>query len=168
MRTTTGLALTGLCLFALSTAGCGGGDADASPSMVPAAVSGPPTPMSAATGASPRPAADVTIGAAQNGGHVPLKTHQTLAIQLAGNPSTGYVWELEPGTDTAVLRPDGPVEYTAAQTSSPRPGQGGTFTARFTALRPGQTWVRLRYRRPWEKPAKPAADNSFTAHVMVS
>src|SRR5438874_1970925 len=121
MRTTTGLALTGLCLFALSTAGCGGGDADAAPSLAPAAVTGPPTPMSAATG-------------------------------------------------PAVLRQDGPVEYTAAQTPATpmTAGRGGTFTARFTALRPGETWIRLHYRRPWEKPARLAPANSFTAHVMVS
>jgi inhibitor of cysteine peptidase len=168
MRTTTGLALTGLYLFALGTAGCGGGDADASPSLIPAAASGPPTPMSAATGASPRAAAEVTIGAAQNGGHVPLKAHQTLAVQLAGNPTTGYVWELQPGTDAAVLRQNGPVEYTTDPNTSPRPGRGGTFTVRFTALRPGQTWIRLRYRRPWESLGKPTPAGSFTAHVTVS
>jgi inhibitor of cysteine peptidase len=167
MRTTTGLALAGLCLFALSTAGCGGGDADASPTMATAAA-GPPTPMSAATGATPRPAADVTAGPRNDGGHIPLTRHQTLAVRLPGNPSTGYLWELQPGTDSAVLRQDGPVEYTADPASPGVTGGGGQFTARFTALRPGATWIKLRYRRPWEKLGAPTKKNSFSAHVMVS
>jgi len=167
MRTTTGLALAGLCLFALSTAGCGGGDAGAAPSVA-AAPTAAPTPMSAATGASPRPTADVTAGPSSANGHVPLKRHETLAVRLPGNPTTGNVWELQPGADAAVLRQDGPVEYTADPASPGATGTGGQFTARFTALAPGTTWIKLRYHRPWEKLEPPTAQNSFSVHVMVS
>jgi predicted secreted protein len=123
---------------------------DRSPARVPPA---PPAP----------PVNEVTIGKDDEGRHVPLLRGQTLIVRLAGDPGTGYGWVVKQ-VDWALLAQDGRITFTPSAT--PRPGSGGLFSARFRAVRPGATWLRLVYRRPFE-PSAPAAA-TFAAHVMVS
>jgi inhibitor of cysteine peptidase len=118
-----------------------------------------------ANAAPHRPAAsgDVTIGADHDGGHVPLRLGQRLTVRLAGDPGTGYGWVVKQA-DRRILAPYGGVSFTPA--AAPRPGAGGMFSARFRAARPGETWLRLVYRRPFEPAEPPAA--AFAVHVMVT
>jgi predicted secreted protein len=161
MRTssTAFMALAAAAGIGLLTGGCGTSErANAAPDR-PAATgmaTGDVTTGDVTTG-------DVTIGADRDGGHVPLRLGQRLTVRLAGDPGTGYGWVVEQA-DRRILAPYGGVSFAPA--AAPRPGAGGMFGARFRAARPGETWLRLAYRRPFE-PAKPPAA-TFAVHVMVT
>lgn len=171
LRAGLGLAFGG-CLLA-SVSACGGGSVAgaslASPTARPAPAAAAMAPAVEPTGTALPGPADVTIGAGQNGGHVPLTLGRSLMVTLPGNPATGYVWELTQ-VDTNVLRRDGEVSYTpsAPQVASPSPDPGGTFTARFTAMRPGETWLKLIYRRPFEQSTGKNRPRTFAAHIVVT
>jgi inhibitor of cysteine peptidase len=81
------------------------------------------------------------------GSSVELNTGDSLSLALEGNPTTGYVWEIE-SNDPAVMKPSGEPEYHA---DSEAIGAGGTYTFRFTAVAKGKVTLRLVYHRPFEK-----------------
>ena len=142
-----------------------GGVAGAAPAAQ-AALAGPASIPAADFAVAPVSAlapADATIGSAQDGATIPLTLGQTLAVNLAGNATTGFDWKLQ-GVDRTILHPDGDVTYTPTGYDPPLTGSGGIFTARFTAVRAGETLVSLVYVRPFEShPAKP-----FFVHVVVA
>lgn len=80
------------------------------------------------------------------GSTVELNTGDSLVLALEGNPTTGYVWEIE-SNDPAVIKPTGEPEYTP---DSEAIGSGGRFTFRFTAVATGQVTLRLVYHRSFE------------------
>ncbi len=84
----------------------------------------------------------------------------TLIIELRGNPTTGYQWQLDTA-DTRVLEPQGEPDYAV---SSNAMGAGGTYTFRFKAVASGQTTLRLVYKRPWEDSL---SDETFEAVIIV-
>jgi inhibitor of cysteine peptidase len=95
-------------------------------------------------------------------GHaVELRLGERLAVSLEGNPTLGYRWEVE-ANDPALLQPNGTPQFTAA---GGVPGGGGRFTLKFTAISAGQTDLRLRYRRTFDKVAPPA--KRFQVSVTV-
>lgn len=173
MRTTRliGGLSAGCCLLAALSA-CGDGRADgASPAnaadrMAADAMAPAVDPADAAL---PAPA-DVTLGADQNAAQIPLPLGHSLAVTLQGDPHLGYVWDLDL-VDTNVLRRDGEVVYTPSQIRPASAGAhdqrsaDGTFTARFTAVRPGDTWIKLVYHHPFSAANDHA--RTFTAHVTV-
>ena len=93
-------------------------------------------------------------------GHtVELPLGERLVVSLEGNPTIGYRWEVD-ANDPAVLQPNGTPQFAAVG------GAGaGRFTLKFTAIRAGQTNLRLLYRRPFEKVAPPA--KRFQVSVTV-
>ncbi len=103
-------------------------------------------------------AATVTVTQAQNGGTVALAVGETLVVQLAGNPTTGYEWTIAT-IDAAFLQALGST-YAA---DSDALGAGGTYTFRFRAMQAGTTTLALAYRRAWE----PAAIETFTLAVNI-
>lgn len=153
----------GCCLLAALSA-CGDGRAAGAAPAKPAgrAAGGPMAPAVDPAGPALPAPADVTLGAWQNAAQIPLPLGHSLAVTLGGNPSTGYVWDLDQ-VDTNVLRRDSEVIYTPA---SGKPGTGGMFTARFTAVRPGTTTLKLVYHRPFK--AETAPKRTFTAQVTVA
>jgi inhibitor of cysteine peptidase len=96
-----------------------------------------------------------------SGSTVELRTGDTLAVMLSGNPTTGYQWEMA-SVDTNVLKQRGKPEYTS---NSAAVGAGGKFIFAFEAAAPGQTVLRLVYRRPFEKNVPPASTFEITAVV---
>lgn len=162
-------ALAAAAALGLAASGCGTRDrAGAANAAAPGgaaatATAQPPTTPAPTRPASAAPANDVTIGAEHNGGHVPLRRGQTLVVRLAGDPGTGYAWTVKQ-VNRRVLRQDGAVTF--APSATPRPGNGGFFTVRFTAARPGATWLRLGYGRAFGPVRPPAA--TFAAHIMVT
>lgn len=88
----------------------------------------------------------VSLGAADAGTTVALKTGDTLTIALEGNVTTGYTWVAAP-PDPPVLAPLGEAEVTPA---GPQIGAPGLIVLRFSAAAPGTAVLRLEYRRPWE------------------
>lgn len=99
-----------------------------------------------------------------NGKSVSLSMTETLTVTLAGNPTTGYLWELT-AVDREVLAME--TEPVFAPDSS-LTGAGGKFTFRFTPRKPGTSTVKLVYRRPWEKGAEPLQSFDLTVAVTVA
>lgn len=100
---------------------------------------------------------------ADSGKTVTVNAGDTVIIELAGNPTTGYSWTQTAG-DIAVLKPtaDEP-EYTSESTGMV--GSPGTFIFRWTAEAPGTTTIELGYRRPWETDIAPIETFSLTVDV---
>jgi inhibitor of cysteine peptidase len=81
-----------------------------------------------------------------------IRVGDTLQIELRGNPTTGFGWEIK-SYERSILKQAGNAQY--EQDSSPASahhvsGLGGIFRFRFKAIAAGQTMLRLVYRRSWE------------------
>jgi predicted secreted protein len=70
----------------------------------------------------------------------------TVTIELDGNPTTGYVWEVL-AIDERFVRPTGDPGY---RRDSDLPGSAGRFTFEFEVVAGGESSVLLGYHRPWE------------------
>ena len=101
----------------------------------------------------------LVVSQSQNGGTVALAKGETLAVELAGNPTTGYEWTIAQ-LDAAFLR----LVDSSYSADSSAIGSGGTFVFRFEALQSGNTTLGLVYRRSWESTA---ADQAFTLSVDI-
>jgi inhibitor of cysteine peptidase len=98
---------------------------------------------------------EITAGIDQSGQSIRMQTGQTLVVSLPSNPTTGYRWEVDT-IDSAVLTQMGEAEYqNLAVSATPLVGQGGIETFHFEAAGPGETPLRLFYRRSFED-AEPA------------
>lgn len=84
---------------------------------------------------------------------------EAFTIELDGNPSAGYTWEIAE-MDRRVLAPAGAPRFRP----SGRLMGGGTTRFRFVAEESGETMVVLSYRRPWA-PAEPL--QTFRVRVIV-
>jgi inhibitor of cysteine peptidase len=93
-----------------------------------------------------------------------LAVGQKLVVAIAGNPSTGYEWELTGPVAGAVLEQEGRVTFVAGATDIV--GAPGEYRFAFKATGPGMTAVGIKYVRPWEQNVAPAA--TATVHVTVS
>jgi inhibitor of cysteine peptidase len=95
------------------------------------------------------------------GSTVELNTGDSLALTLEGNPTTGYVWEIE-SNDPTVIQPVGEPDFNP---DSEAVGAGGTYTFRFTAVAKGQVMLKLIYHRPFEKNVTPSKSCEVTIVV---
>ena len=98
-----------------------------------------------------------------NGKTVELKAGETFEINLEGNPTTGYTWEVDVEPDPAVLGLSGEMDY---RSSSDEVGAGGVFIFPYQATGPGETTLRLVYHRPWEKDEEPLEVYELTVQVI--
>jgi inhibitor of cysteine peptidase len=113
--------------------------------------------------AAPPPAAEKTINEANHGQRVEVNG-ELLVVNLEGNPSTGYGWQVQ-GLDGAVLRQVGQPEWVSAPGQA-KPGAPATQVLRFAGVARGATTLNLAYVRPWEKDARPA--KTYSVQVRVS
>ncbi|MBT3375659.1 MAG: protease inhibitor I42 family protein [Lentisphaerae bacterium] len=120
-------------------------------------ASGKPAP-----GASSQ--APLTVDESVHGKTVALIVGQRLAVQLAGNATTGYRWDLTRIEGKAVVR-DGDLTYQADHRKRPLVGGGGRFTCFLLAKSPGTVKIELHYRRSWESAVKPLKRVAFTVEV---
>lgn len=100
-----------------------------------------------AFGQSPaRTPGDLVITEKDDGKAVDALLDQTIAINLKGNPSTGFEWLL---TETAgdSVAADGLVRYLPDEPGGV--GVGGTYSFPFRAVRQGPTSLSFDYRQPW-------------------
>ena len=76
-------------------------------------------------------------------------------LELEGNPSTGYQWQVDPPPNLRLIDRD----------VNPGKGIGSSATERLTfeAVKPGDCVLHLEYKRVWEKGALEAHD----IHVRV-
>ena len=73
---------------------------------------------------------------------------ETFAVELAGNPTTGYTWQ--PDCTVPALALVGQ----AFQPGGPGIGAGGREIFHFHALMPGNVELAFTYRRPWGGPVR--------------
>lgn len=116
------------------------------------------TMLPAATAAPPGPSA-LILGAADDGRQIALTAGQVLSITLDANPSTGYRWEVD-SPESAIMRQVG----TRFEQPAGRLGTPGKQVLELTAVRAGQSTLRLVYRRPWEKGVQPV--KAFSLRVQ--
>lgn len=94
---------------------------------------------------------EVTVTDTDNEQRVNLEVGDVVRVNLEGNPTTGYMWEM--------LSPESPMLSVIEKTfdsSSDRCGAGGVFLFTFRADMVGQSELQFAYLRPWEKEAPPA------------
>jgi inhibitor of cysteine peptidase len=103
------------------------------------------------------------VGEADNGGSVEVPAGGMLFVDLPGNPTTGYIWQIT-DKDDAVLEP---ADY-AFQPSSDGIGAGGVEHFEFKAVAPGEFTLQFAQSRPWETDAEPTATYSITVKVVGS
>ncbi|KAF1712358.1 peptidase inhibitor I42 [Pseudoxanthomonas kalamensis DSM 18571] len=96
-----------------------------------------------------------------------LRPGQEMEIALQGNASTGYQWELvaDGAPQLSVLPSPATKESPEAKTG--RVGTSSTYYWHFRAERPGETTVRLVYRRAWEGDQPPADEASYAVIVRA-
>ena len=95
------------------------------------------------------------------GSAVTLKVGDILEVDLEGNPTTGYTWELAPGGG-ALLSEQGEGEF---KPNSKAMGAGGVVIHRYKAIREGKMKLRLIYHRTFEPNVPPA--KSFEIDLVV-
>jgi len=96
-----------------------------------------------------------------NGLSFSLHQPETITIMLAGNPTTGYAWEMVE-VDRSVLTTEPEPVFVPDSTLS---GAGGRFTFRLYPIAKGSTRVKLVYRRSWEKNVPPI--ETFSVDIQV-
>lgn len=84
------------------------------------------------------------------------------SVTLASNATTGYHWELAAALDEAIVKL---VSSTYQAPKTGLIGAGGQEIWTFRAIARGQTVIKLKYVRPWEKDVAPAETASYTVVV---
>ena len=92
-----------------------------------------------------------TLTAADAGKTIEMSTGETFAVELEGNPTTGYAWEVDE-INPAVLKQVGEPEFKA---ESDLVGAEGIVILHFEAIASGDTPLKLIYHRPWEEDVPP-------------
>lgn len=147
----SGFKITALCcaVGVLTLAGCGGGG-------------GTTAKINTATGnMTTTTTAQRTLSESDAGSTVMVSKGGTVQIVLAGNPTTGYQWQLTAG-DASIIRQVGEATF---QPDTDAIGAGGKEILRFEADSPGTTILKLEYRRPWENVPP---ENTYEVIVQVS
>jgi len=100
------------------------------------------------------------IGAGRDGTYLLLSVGEQFNLTLGSSPSTGYGWQIGE-LDRSVVD----VVGSGWETSTPRPGAGGSSNWTFEARRSGETTLRLAYLRSWQ--GSGSAAGSFSLHIVV-
>ncbi len=77
--------------------------------------------------------------------HIKAKVGEPFIIELEGNTTTGYRWQLDPEQDKLRLLNE---EYVAQGGGAV--GAGGKFVFTVEPIAPGEATIRARYKRPWD------------------
>jgi inhibitor of cysteine peptidase len=104
---------------------------------------------------------DIELTEADSGSTIDAAVGEEITISLAGNPTTGYTWNmLQPQNADVVAFKDRDYE-----SESDLVGSGGTEELTYEAVAAGEATIELGYFRPWE--TAPPSD-TFTVTVRVS
>jgi inhibitor of cysteine peptidase len=102
-----------------------------------------------------------TLTVENAGQTIEMNVGDIFTVELEGNPSTGYTWEVAE-MDTALLKQVGEMEF---ETDNDLVGASGVLILRFEAIGPGETALILVYHRPWEEDIPP--EETFEASLIV-
>ncbi|RDI69197.1 protease inhibitor I42 family protein [Nocardia pseudobrasiliensis] len=142
-----------IALLGLALVGCSSNDSKTDPATTTSAAA-PTTPASST----------VNLDAKADGTRVTLKVGQEVRVSLAGNPTTGALWQLRELDQTIVKQKDDP-DFRPDPNPDNKVGVGGTSIWTFTALAPGSTKLAMDYSRPWEQGVPPYQTFSVTIDV---
>jgi inhibitor of cysteine peptidase len=78
---------------------------------------------------------------------------QSLVVELRGNPTTGFAWELKDLPECLTLK--GEPAYVQDPSDERKLGVGGRYLYTFVAEKKGSGTLQFIYRRPWEKDKPP-------------
>jgi len=92
---------------------------------------------------------------------VELRIGETLEVELRGNPTTGYVWDIA-SLDMEILKQVGETEFKQDREGR---GVGGKVIMRFKARAAGETPLKLIYHRRFEKEMPPI--KTFEVTIIV-
>jgi inhibitor of cysteine peptidase len=106
---------------------------------------------------------ELILTEADAGQTIELEVGEEFAVKLAGNPTTGYTWEMAT-SEAAVVEQVGEPNY-EEESEGGLVGAGGHVTLHFKATRAGQQLLQLVYHRPWEEEVAPL--NTFDVTVVV-
>lgn len=110
-----------------------------------------------------KPAArTIVVNEAHNRRSVRLAVGDTLIVALPTNPGTGYSWQVVSRTKSVLARVGSTTKAKAVK--SARLGARKQKRFFFSAIKPGNSRLRLVYRRPFEQ-VQPAA--TFEVHIRV-
>ncbi|MFA5339445.1 MAG: protease inhibitor I42 family protein [Candidatus Omnitrophota bacterium] len=98
-----------------------------------------------------------------NGKLVELTAGNTLIVELPGNPTTGYTWEIVSVNTSVLKQVESAVKF---KSDTNLIGAPGKVTLRFKAAGPGKTMLKLAYHRSWEKKIAPL--KIFQVDVVVN
>jgi inhibitor of cysteine peptidase len=98
-------------------------------------------------GCSPFGRVPVKINESDDGKTIEVASGEDVDIELNGNPTTGYQWQLE-GESSPVIRQISEPEFKPATAAI---GSGGKVLIKFKATNIGKAGVKLVYKRSWEK-----------------
>ncbi len=90
--------------------------------------------------------AGLEIGEADDGKSFQIRRGETIAVRLAGNPTTGYTWAVDE-VDKKIMEL---VDSSYTRSSPERIGSGGWRTLTFKAISAGTSSIKLKYWRAWE------------------
>ncbi len=90
--------------------------------------------------------AGLEIGEADDGKSFQIRRGETIAVRLAGNPTTGYTWVVDE-VDKKIMEL---VASSYTRSSPERIGSGGWRTLTFKAIAAGTSPIKLKYWRAWE------------------
>lgn len=89
-----------------------------------------------------------TVDETASGSTIRGRIGDTLKVNLKGNPSTGYQWDMRPFIDPwEVLRPQGEPAYQG----STEVGGGGTYTFTFKVVGKGADVLHMEYKEPGDQ-----------------
>lgn len=108
----------------------------------------------------------MSITMEKNDSTITIKPGDQFTIQLDGNITTGYAWELEE-IDAELLRQVGEMEYREKSDDSDQEivGAPGEFFFTFEALQCGKTSLRLIYHRSFEEGVEPLETFTITVNI---
>jgi predicted secreted protein len=104
----------------------------------------------------------VRLTHADSGSTITVHPGDTLEIVLPGNPTTGYTWEVKPGSE-ALLQQKGEPTF---MPDSRALGSGGRMTFRFDVVTVGKGSLVLLYRRTFEPEVRPL--RTFGIRIVVA
>jgi inhibitor of cysteine peptidase len=103
----------------------------------------------------------VTLTEADAGKTIELQNGNLLVVNLDGNITTGFNWEMVP-QNPAVLKQLGEPEATADSSAL---GAGGKISLKFQAVQTGRASLALIYHRSFEKDVPP--EKTFEVTIVV-
>jgi predicted secreted protein len=104
----------------------------------------------------------VKVTESNAGSTVELHQGQMLEVELQGNPTTGYTWEVLPGAES-ILGQQGDAQFVP---ESQAVGSGGLVTLTFKAVHVGKATLSLAHHRTLEPGVPPL--KTFQVTVVVT